>query len=187
MGRLLLPHLVLIKNLEQKIENCESCVDCYLKIRLYLFVSRNFSPLWQPLDFQIGLQRKCEFFFWLVFNPTLLLICSSFSRENGHPLLICSSLSTAQFYRTVLRLPSPPEAIPQSTKGFQPKEAANGRGSKGSTASKGLINMAYPPGNWWENPWDGGPLTSRETLTACTWKWGKSPLEKETPIRNHHF
>ena len=29
-------------------------------------------------------------------TPTQLLICSSFSRENGHPLLICSSLSTAQ-------------------------------------------------------------------------------------------
>ena len=29
-------------------------------------------------------------------TPTVLLICSSFSRENGHPLLICSSLSTAQ-------------------------------------------------------------------------------------------
>ena len=27
---------------------------------------------------------------------TLLLICSSFSRESDHPLLICSSLSTAQ-------------------------------------------------------------------------------------------
>ena len=27
---------------------------------------------------------------------TVLLICSSFSREYGHPLLICSSLSTAQ-------------------------------------------------------------------------------------------
>ena len=27
---------------------------------------------------------------------TLLLICSSFSRENGHLLLICSSISTAQ-------------------------------------------------------------------------------------------
>ncbi len=34
---------------------------------------------------------------------TLLLICSSFSRENCHPLLICSSLSTAQgvFYPTM--------------------------------------------------------------------------------------
>ena len=31
-------------------------------------------------------------------TPTLLLICSSFSRENGHPLLICSSLSTAQIF-----------------------------------------------------------------------------------------
>ena len=29
-------------------------------------------------------------------TPTLLLICSSFSRENGHLFLICSSLSTAQ-------------------------------------------------------------------------------------------
>ena len=29
-------------------------------------------------------------------TPTLLLICSSFSRENGQPLLVCSSLSTAQ-------------------------------------------------------------------------------------------
>ena len=29
-------------------------------------------------------------------TPTLLLICSSFSRENGHIFLICSSLSTAQ-------------------------------------------------------------------------------------------
>ena len=35
---------------------------------------------------------------WLVLNPpTLLLICSLFSRENGYLLLICSSLSTAQF------------------------------------------------------------------------------------------
>ena len=31
-------------------------------------------------------------------TPTLLLICSSFSRENGYPFLICSSLSTAQLY-----------------------------------------------------------------------------------------
>ncbi len=29
-------------------------------------------------------------------TPTQLLICSSFSRENGHLLLICSSLSTSQ-------------------------------------------------------------------------------------------
>ena len=29
-------------------------------------------------------------------TPTQLLICSSFNRENGHPLFICSSLSTAQ-------------------------------------------------------------------------------------------
>ena len=29
-------------------------------------------------------------------TPTWLLICSSFSREDGHPLFICSSLSIAQ-------------------------------------------------------------------------------------------
>ena len=29
-------------------------------------------------------------------TPTYLLICSSFNRENGYPLLICSSLSTGQ-------------------------------------------------------------------------------------------
>ena len=29
-------------------------------------------------------------------TPTQLLICSSFSREHDHPLLICSSRSTAQ-------------------------------------------------------------------------------------------
>ena len=29
-------------------------------------------------------------------TPTQLLICSSFGRENGHLLLICSSLSTSQ-------------------------------------------------------------------------------------------
>ena len=29
-------------------------------------------------------------------TPNQLLICSSFSRENSHPLLICSSLSTSQ-------------------------------------------------------------------------------------------
>ena len=33
-------------------------------------------------------------------TPTLLLICSSFSRENGHLLLICSSLSTSQKQKT---------------------------------------------------------------------------------------
>ena len=36
-------------------------------------------------------------FNWLVLNPHLVAtLCSSFSRENGYPLLICSSLSTAQ-------------------------------------------------------------------------------------------
>ena len=38
---------------------------------------------------------------WWCSTLTLLLICSSFSREYGHPLLICSSLSTAQLYRYI--------------------------------------------------------------------------------------
>ena len=37
----------------------------------------------------LSLAGKCS-------TPTQLLICSSFSRENGHLLLICSSLSTTQ-------------------------------------------------------------------------------------------
>ena len=37
-------------------------------------------------------------------TPTQLLICSSFNRENGHPLLICSSLSTAQILFTYMWL-----------------------------------------------------------------------------------
>ena len=51
----------------------------------------------------------CRGWYWKVtgkcLTPTLLLICSSFSRENGYPLLICSSLSTAQFFlsRVVLK------------------------------------------------------------------------------------
>ena len=39
-----------------------------------------------------------------------MLICSSFSRENGHLLLICSSLSTSQLFKKIPRHPSlPPE------------------------------------------------------------------------------
>ena len=36
-------------------------------------------------------------------TPTLLLICSSFSTENGHPLLICSSLSTTQVFFRMMK------------------------------------------------------------------------------------
>ena len=43
-------------------------------------------------------KKKHEHIIWLVLNPHLVAtLCSSFSRENGHPLLICSSLSTAQY------------------------------------------------------------------------------------------
>ena len=44
---------------------------------------------WHPMTSQGFLAGKC-------LTPTQLLICSSFSRENGHLLLICSSLSTSQ-------------------------------------------------------------------------------------------
>ena len=40
-------------------------------------------------------------------TPTYLLICSSFSRENGHPLLICSSLSTNQIWKSLQRGKNP--------------------------------------------------------------------------------
>ena len=52
-------------------------------------------------------------------TPPQLLICSSFNRENGHPLLICSSLSTAQFqitWKTRKKQPrDDPEKITENT------------------------------------------------------------------------
>ena len=49
-----------------------------------------------PLMFKTGTYwSSCTITGWCS-TPTLLLIWSSFSRENGHPLLICSSLSTVQ-------------------------------------------------------------------------------------------
>ncbi len=48
-------------------------------------------------------------------TPTQLLICSSFSRENGNLLLICSSLSTSQ----ICRWTQIPEVFPDLTKTVQ--------------------------------------------------------------------
>ena len=42
-----------------------------------------------PTEAEVWKTGKC-------LTPTQLLICSSFSRENGHLLLICSSLSTSE-------------------------------------------------------------------------------------------
>ncbi len=44
---------------------------------------------------KVSIFKKKNITGWCL-TPTLLLICSSFSRENCHLLLICSSLSTAQ-------------------------------------------------------------------------------------------
>ena len=53
-------------------------------------------------------------------TPTLLLICSPFSRENGHPLLICSSLSTSQirFLRWGGDSPKVPQSSQTESSGF---------------------------------------------------------------------
>ena len=62
---------------------------------------------------------------------TLLLICSSFSRENGHPFLICSSLSTASdFFSYLESQGSHPQCKPPTTKTWEqnmhkPKENLN--------------------------------------------------------------
>ena len=48
---------------------------------------------------------------------TLLLICSSFSRENGYPLLICSSLSTAQ--KTITNPKMDTDSLPTMTRWTQ--------------------------------------------------------------------
>ena len=47
--------------------------------------------IWKQINHQQILPGWCS-------TLTLLLICSSFSRENDHPLLICSSLSTSQLH-----------------------------------------------------------------------------------------
>ena len=69
------------------------CVSCSLLFQLfflkYFFFTSfpNFQKIHPPPPKkQTG---------WCL-TPTLLLICSSCSRENDHPLLICSSLSTSQ-------------------------------------------------------------------------------------------
>ena len=44
--------------------------------------------------FFCGLNNLSGTIIWLVLNPHLVAtLCSSFSRENDHPLIICSSLS----------------------------------------------------------------------------------------------
>ena len=59
------------------------------------------------MNYRIKHQKKTTCFAWIpgwCSTPTLLLICSSFSMENGHSLLICSSLSTAQIHLPSLKL-----------------------------------------------------------------------------------
>ncbi len=59
------------------------------------------STIFSTTPHQIGIccgTRISTFYPGWCSTPTLLLICSSFSRENGHSLLICSSLSTAQYH-----------------------------------------------------------------------------------------
>ncbi len=46
------------------------------------------------LYFTVEIETKLLYQTGWCSTPTQLLICSSFNRENGHPLLICSSLST---------------------------------------------------------------------------------------------
>ncbi len=61
-------------------------------------------PPWTPppRDANMRIPRHHDADFLFIFlagkclTPTQLLICSSFSRENGHVLLVCSSLSTSQ-------------------------------------------------------------------------------------------
>ena len=64
------------------------------KSRSYFFFTKHF---WIFRDFSfLNYPEKNKYSTGWCSTPTLLLICSSFSRENGYPLLICSSLSTPQ-------------------------------------------------------------------------------------------
>ena len=61
------------------------------------------------LTFNIDTQKNLSIFDWLVLNPPP---CCSFARhlvgENGHPLLICSSLSTCQLKPEIYLFQSTP-------------------------------------------------------------------------------
>ena len=69
------------------------------KRALYKF-SNHLKPFLQNhrwLNTKSFLTGKC-------LTPTQLLICSSFSRKNGHLLLVCSSLSTSQLKKMSTRV-----------------------------------------------------------------------------------
>lgn len=48
------------------------------------------------VSWMVGKNNNLAKITWLCLTRTLLLICLSFIRENCHPVLICSSLRTAQ-------------------------------------------------------------------------------------------
>ncbi len=101
-------------NPDSILESC-ICAGAGAVIALIFSVSSGYSPHGNPSRNYLGhMPKQCmyldkpliqpDFAAYAVFcclpgwcsTPTLLLICSSFSRENGHSLLICSSRSTAQ-------------------------------------------------------------------------------------------
>ena len=83
-------------------------------------------------------------------TPNQLLICSSFSRENGHPLLICSSLSTAQKIIFVDMDRSPP------TPAVEPHIHWMHRHLSQSNSSEETIRGSPKPQRSWKRRWSTG-------------------------------
>ena len=114
-------------------------------------------------------------------TPTYLLICSSFNRENGCPLLLCSSLSTAQLSRLrihhdhqIFRL-----TIPGSSQ--QTKLLTFFFGSEGKNDVNFFVFC------WFRKNKRGGVLKEKFALLETNISPENRPLEKEIPIGNHHI
>ena len=95
------PHqcLLLRGSFTQSVEVANDGLKCLLIFSQHygsVFLNKELIIFHHPLNSR----TVWTFFGWIstgwCSTPTLLLICSSFSRENGYPMLICSSLSAAQ-------------------------------------------------------------------------------------------
>ncbi len=95
-------------------------------------------------------------------TPTQLLICSSFSRENGHLLLICSSLSTSQI---------------RSTCWGNPEQISAAR-----THGAHSLLPFHPPPVWGEQPGNHRASRTKKSGTVVASRGG-SPRISVAPMR----
>ena len=111
-------------------------------------------------------------------TPNQLLICSSFSRENSHPLLICSSSSTSQLRvnRIFLRITN----SPAFDGWFFPSPFGSGRVSLTARRTLKSADSISPqhgdvPGRrwtdqWWSDQWVVSTILINGSLSQWTLK-----------------